>query len=451
MLRGLYDEASERFDLSQELAPDDFSKADILTRIAELRFKQAEPAGPIGLYEEAMRVGGFPTPPRNRVICAMQVLKFAAVQFLHSYLPSLFPRRRCDLPDDNESVRLRCLHGVTLPYMFIDGPLHGLWAHLQDLNRSECYPGSREVAQAYARHVFLMNVMGRRFRVKTYAERSLRIRRELGHRWGVGQTLTYLSATQMLESDLEGAVESLTEAIRIFTETGDWFEHNMAGALLAMALFRQDRLKEAAAQAERVYRSGVEIGDYQVAGIVLGPWALATEGQIPPVVLEAELSRPREDGDRFASTMVHGARGLCHLYAGELESVRKYMNHAEELGGMGPDTMMTAPIYVWRLEVLCAVAASHPEGSRERIDCLRQARKCWKHARKLASRFPFIEAEACRRASELKLLTGSRTDAIHLLEVGLAVTERSGDLYERRMTLARLNELNSAASGDSYS
>lgn len=450
MLRGLYDGAAERFERALELAPDDLSKADVLARVAELKFKQGDPVAPIRVYEEAMRIGGFSTPPKNKLLLGLQVLRFASIQVLHSLMPSTFPRRTEVAPGQQEALRLQCLHGATLPFMFVRGPLFGLWAHLQDLNRSEKYPGSREVARAYARHVFLMNLLGRRSRARKYGERSLKIRRDLGHRWGVGQTLTYVGVTHILESNLDRAVESLREATGIFEETGDWFEHNLANAMLSMALYRLDQLDEAAFLAERVYRSGVTIGDFQIAGISLAPWALATKGQVPDDVLETERNRPRDESDIVASTLVHGAQGLCYLHAGELQQALESVNRADEFRRqMGVDTMMTAPVVMWRLQALLAVAASHPEGSPERKELLRQGHKTLRLARKLMRKFPVLGHEVHRETAELQLLAGDRAGAIRRLEECLARSEQSVDRYQHRMTSERLAELQSSTSSAS--
>lgn len=100
-----------------------------------------------------------------------------------------------------------------------------------------------------------------------YIERSLEIRRDLGDAWGQAQSLHYLGIVLYAALRFSECIDNCREAIRLFNQTGDFWELNMARYQLAASLYRQGDLAGAIEEAQKMYRSGLELGDVAASGL----------------------------------------------------------------------------------------------------------------------------------------------------------------------------------------
>ncbi len=103
-----------------------------------------------------------------------------------------------------------------------------LATHLRSMNLAEMFPPTRELAQTYSEHGPGMSLVPWFSRAVRYAERSLAMREGLGDLWGKAQTLHFHGIVLYAASQYTECVGKCREAIRLFDQTGDFWELNMA-------------------------------------------------------------------------------------------------------------------------------------------------------------------------------------------------------------------------------
>ena len=113
-----------------------------------------------------------------------------------------------------------------------------------------------ELAQAYSDHSPVATVLPWFRRAYAYAEKSLRLRQDLGDEWGQGQSLHFYGIALYTSGRFEECMGRCREAVRLLERTGDQWEVNNALFNQAMALYRLGRLKEALAVAQRLHANG---------------------------------------------------------------------------------------------------------------------------------------------------------------------------------------------------
>src|SRR5262249_2310168 len=185
-------------------------------------------------------------------------------------------------------------------------------AAVRGLHLAARSPTPLALAQVSSEHAAGMSLLAWFSRGLAYAEKSLAIRKSLGDLWGQGQSLHFSGVVLYAWSRFGEAIDRCREAIRLLGRTGDQWEVNIARFQLAASLYRLGRLREAVEEAQRMYQSGLDLGDAQASGISLDVWARAARGQVPPGIIQAELARPSVDVQRAAQVRLAEA---VHLLA----------------------------------------------------------------------------------------------------------------------------------------
>jgi len=435
MLRGEYDEAAELFEQASRLADGQLPRARITLKLGEVAFKRGEMEAATQAFEQAMRDLGHYVP-RHYALVLILLAWETVVQGLHTLLPGLFVARRRRSPSEAELLCFRIFSRLAHGYWFIRGKAHVLWAHLRGMNISERYPPTLELAQSYSEHAPAMSLVPWYGRGIAYARKSFMIRKSLGDLWGQGQSLHYHGIVLFVASRFHECVEKCREAVRLLERTGDFWEVHIARYQIAAALYRLGDLSGAVEEARRIHHSGRELGDYQASGISLDVWARATDGAVPPEILEVELQRHRHDAQGTAQVML--AQGVCRMGANDPAQAAVAFERALAVARQaGVMNAYVSPNWAWlataRREQAQADTSSIP---RQRRRLLRAAAVAACHAVWLALRFRNDLPHALREAALVLSLWGRVTSARMLLGASLAVSRRQGARYELARTAA---------------
>jgi two-component system sensor kinase len=434
MLRGRYDEAVQKTQLARELADGVVAKAQIEGKLGELAFKQGDMKTAIESIETALRYLGNKVPQWS-VTSLLYLAREAAVQVLHTRFPKWFLARRPAENVDKDLLTIRLNNRLTYAYWFGKGKTPCLWSHLRGMNLAERYPPTLELAQAYSIEAPVMSLLAFYKRGIDYSQRSCAIYKSLGDLWGQGQASSFIGMINYTASNFAECIDRCREAIRLLERTGDLWEVNIARTHIANSLYRLGDLKSAAAEAEKVHRAGVELGDIQAMGITLDVWSQASGGKIDAALLQRELNRPR--ADMQVSAQVICAEGVQLFMQDRVEEAA---DHFERSFQVADDAGVTnAWIFPHRCWLASALRRQAEKASiwnlAQRAKLLNRARNVSRKAVKVARTFSNDLPHALREAGLIAALQGFTQRARKYLDESLTVAERQGARFEHAQTL----------------
>jgi two-component system sensor kinase len=444
MLRGQYEPALHAFQEAKSLTADGTSarRAQIEGRLGELAFKRGDMRAARDSIEAALRLMGRYVP-RNNLVVAMLAVWEAGIQVLHTLLPSQFVGRRKRQPTPDERVLIRLYSRLAYVYWFLAGKAHCLWTHLRNLNLSETFTPTTELAQALAEHGPVMTLVPFYQRAIAYSERSLAIREELGDIWGRDKSLHYAGIVLYAASRFDDCIDRCRESIRLLDKTGDFWELNMARYQLAASLYRLGNLREARREAWRMYHSGVELGDVQASGLSVDILSKASLGNIPAETIQTEIDRMDGDDAQTASQVLQ-AEGVRLLAADQYSQAADVFERALEVARRaGITNTYVVPCLPWLATALRCQAAqlSDDAQSSERRQLLRRARRVARTGVRRARKFQNDLPHALRESALLAALRGDTAQAQKLLRESMDVAGRQGARYEHARSLQALGEL----------
>ncbi|MFT5091252.1 MAG: serine/threonine protein kinase [Porticoccaceae bacterium] len=439
MLRGKYDEAEHRLTAAHEVAADEIVRAKTDRKLGELAFKRGRMQKAAEIIETALRNMGR-WVPRSAAGYTVGVAWEGWIQLLHTLLPSFFVHRRKEIPTGAERVRITLMSRLAYLNWFARGTVPTLWSHLVELNRAERYLPSLELAQAWSEHAPAMSMVPLHSRGIRYAEKSLKIRRAHGHRWGMAQSLHFLELAQHSAGRLRESVENMEQAVEIFEQTGDWWEANLVRYQLGLAHYRLGNLDLAIDYSQRVHRSGIELGDDQASGISLHCWALAAHGDVPADIIQTELNRKRADAQ--VATQVLLAEALRLYYAKDLVDALARLDEAMHLIRKNSlRSNFIAMVYSWRATVLRELLEQESSDGRLDKRFLRRTKQAVRTARFMAWSYPIERPHALREAGEVALLQSRHEKSTHFFQSSIKEAERLEMSHEADRARARLDEL----------
>jgi two-component system sensor kinase len=440
MLRGRYEKSAQEFEVACARAQDDLSRAEIQGKLGELAFKRGDVKEGSQAVERALRLLGRRVPS-SFVVFFLGVVWEGLVQILHTLLPSVFLARRKSEGAEKELMAIRLYSRIAYAYWFDRGRIPALWAHLREMNLAERYPPTLELAQAYSEHAPAMSLIPYLPRGIAYAQKSLAIRRALGDVWGQGQSLHFYGVVLYSGSRYSECIEKCQEAVRLLERTGDRWEMNIAAFQIAASLYRLGDLKGAVAEAGRIHRFGLEIGETQTSGISLDIWARASGGRVPGDTIQTELERPGADVQRTAEVMLaDGVRLLGDNHPGDAAEVFARAQRLADDAGI--TNVYVSPLLPWLATALRKQAEQTPgrtPGSRNEI--LRRARKAARRGHWQALRFRNELPHALRERALLAAMAGKLRRARRLIDKSLSAAERQGAKYEFAQSLVARGEL----------
>ena len=434
MLRGRYAEAAEYTEAARELAQGDVAKAQIEGKLGELAFKRGDMKTAMVAIERALAHLRLKAPQWT-VGFIIQLAREAIVQVIHSLFPRFFLAHRKLKLAEKELLVIRLQNRLAYAYWFKRGPIPCLWSHLRGMNLAEQYPPTQELAQSYSIHAPVMSLLAWFRRGISYAQKSFAIYKSFGDIWGQGQSISFEGIVYYTASRFEEAIGKFREAVRMMERTGDYWEVNIACYHIANTLYRMGDLDGAVAEAKRIHRAGLEVGDVQASGICFDVWVRASGGQINLEELQTELDRTREDAQGSAQVMLaEGVRlfMMDRVEQAEIVFATGYKN-AEEAG------VINSWVYPLRCWLASALRRQAERTSRwlpgHRAALLRRASKVASAAIRVARTFQNDLPHALREAGLIAAMQGSVKRARKHLDESLAVAERQGARFEHAQTL----------------
>ncbi|MBC8353810.1 MAG: protein kinase [Planctomycetes bacterium] len=438
LLRARYDRAHQHFKTARSLATSNQVLARIDSKLGYLCFKSGDMEESAAHLEKTLTELGSP-PPSNIAVQTLAVVKELLVQLLHTWLPSVFTKRR---NPDTASGRRELFSAsiyqlLSYPYWWKKGPVPNLWAHLRHMNLSERYPPSQVLGRAWSFHAVIMTAVPLTSRGIAYAERSFGIHLDDGDLQGQGKARSYQTFAFLTAGRFNEGVEAGREAVRLLEEAGDVWEANMARIILSFPLYYQGNLESAAANARKAIQIGKETGDASSVMIALWFWVLYAPEQVPDGLITAELQK--SPGDPLSDTSIILARGLELLLREDnpreaANVLLDALNVAKKRGLRNPCVFCGL---AWRAETLRIVAEREPAG-RARNAVMKQARRAVRHALITTRLYLTSRPHALRENANLHTLADNETRARQAFDASLQLARQQEAKYEvARTELAR--------------
>ncbi len=442
-LRSRHGEAARHYERALDLADTDRERAEISQRFSFLELKRGDMEAACYRGEAALRLLGHRVPKHRLVLGAWTLLE-VLIQTLHTLFPSLFLRPRRGGEDADELFAIDIYHALNGPYFFSRGLMWAGWAHLRLINLAERHPGTRAQGRAYAAHAVLFNAFPRLF------ERGLRLSRRgaeiceaHGDLWGQAQGLTFHALMLFNLGRFEETIDVGREASELFDRTGDRWEANTGLDFAVDALVRMGDLRGAVAQAEEIWRRGLEIGDSHAMAWSLDAWSRATDGRVPKKLLDAARDRAR---DLQTAVAVDQADGVRLIHEGDLDAAVEVLERARDLVDReGFFYELNTPVLTYLAQALRLRAeAVSAYASAERKKRLARARKAARRAVRVARSFRFNLPHALREAALIEAMRGRPARARKDIEESVEVASTIGLRYEHAQSRLARAELGAA-------
>ncbi len=448
MLRGRYDAAEALFEQAAALAEGRVARAQICGKLGELSQKRGAIQRAIEYIEEALRSLGQ-IVPRSDLLSFPLLFWELWVQLLHTLVPSLFVHRRQRQQTESQQITVRLFNQLALAYWYGRSTYISLWAHLRNMNLSERYPPSLELAHAYSSHAVAMGVISGFSRGlisglkrgMLYARKSLEIRKSFGDLWGQGQSLHYSGILLYTESRFAQCVEVCREALRLLERTGDYWEVHTARYQVAASLYHLGDMPGAIEEARRNYRSGLELGDEQASGIILDVWSRAAGGMISQDIVATERARDRKDTQSIAQVLL--AEGVRRLGNDEVLEATELIEQAVQLiNDTHVKTVYTVPLLAWlvtcRRRMVEACSRLTPKWRRT---LLRRAEQAVRQALRSACICRNDIPQVLREYALILAMQGRVHKCQRMFSKALALARSMGESYEYALTLKARSEI----------
>ncbi len=440
MLRGKYAEAEPLFQEAASLAKDDFARAKIQIKQADLWFKRGDMERATLGFEQTLRTLGWYVP-RN-LACVLALLFFETfVQTLHTWFPKTMLHRKRRLPNESERMALTLCSKLAYSYWFCRTKIQCLWMHLRGLNHAECYIPTSELAHVYSEHAPAMSLIPLFDRAMRYAEKSLALRRQFRDVWGEGQTLSFYSCVLYYASRYSDSIEKGRESIRLLEQTGDYWQVHISQYQVAASLYHLGDFDGALHEARENHRSGIELGDEHASSIIMDVWARSARESIPPALIEREMAR--DQGAVQSSTQIAIAAGIAALYRKEWDNAICFLEKAYRISSTaGVMNAYTLPASAWLATAYREKAITLQTYSP--IESGRSLRLAFLSAKRYLRLSRICENDTPRALRELALIhamRGHRHKAKKLLERSLSKARAHGARFELALSLQQLADL----------
>jgi two-component system sensor kinase len=284
-----------------------------------------------------------------------------------------------------------------------------------------------------------------------YAEKSLALRKSFEDVWGEGQTLNFYGVVLYAASQFRECIERCRESIRLLERTGDYWQVHIARYQIAASFYHLGEFDNAVEEAQRNYRSGLELGDEQASGIILDVWARAAKGHLPEGVLETELSRERHDAQ--GKTQVLLAHALQLLAAEDHQQAVSILEKAIAVAGRaGIANAYTLPSLAWLARALRSWLEKDDLrfDPRRRRELLRRAKRASQRAVRSARICKNDLAQSLREYALISAMSGRTKKARQLLAKSLEIARQQQARYEYAQTLLARARIGRDANWDTW-
>ena len=438
VLRGDYQEALTRYKFALSLCESPATVARVKSKLAELHVKCARPYEAAEFAESVFAMSGHELP-KSRLKLTLHILKEAGVQALHTLFPGKYLQQLAKLPERDQML-MQAAEPLTFSSIFTKEFPYALWIHLISMNLAERGPENPSQAWAYSIHALICSKMGFRRRQEQYAQRALEISERNQFLMTKGQVLMRIGLVSLMKGRIEECLDREKSALHVFLQTGDWFEINTTRVVLAMALNHKGYRKESIDQSRRIWRTGVETGDFDVIGIAMGGWVIASGGQVAKTLVYEAGERERDD--RVAKGVGELAVGVFEYFQGNLDEAEIWLDRSRQtLKTHRFEIAFNVPVYCWRATVLRSQLSGMNRSDPNYRTKLNAARVAVREALKCAKISVVELPHALREDAEFSLITGKRSKALALLRKSLESSDAFGMPYQSALTNVRICEL----------
>lgn len=434
LLQGKYVEADEALSIIEHLNGTSLANTRILSKKAELLFKQGKVQESIHILEEALTIEG------KKLITSKFQLVFGLIReiFIHLLLRTGL---RLPVRKNGREALVAKLY-VQLGYAYYFTNTHrSIWALFRLLNHCESHALTTELAQAYSNYgVFYLYFpfdKGALWAIR----KSLEIRTKQRDQWGEGQSLHFLGSVHYVSNRYQECIRICREARKRLKVSGDHWEYNDTHCIEAMAMYRLGQLSEAIKTAKLIYKNADLIGDAHSCAFALSVWSAASGGDVPEELISRQMHLLKSD--LMSRSAVVEAEALRLLSRGEyLKAIRIL----EEIGADVKRNKIHIE-YVSGVKMLLVTAIRkyletlHVHNHDERSIFMEKLRVASKEAMAWSRAFTNNKPVALREAGLLESLEGRPRQAILLLEKSLKQARSQKAVFECGKTLLELEKL----------
>ena len=417
MLRGDYEGSKDCLEDALSLAKSDDERAMTYSLIGSLAFKLGDMNEAAPPLEHALKLLGKTAPTGIWLFIALawQI----AIQILHTLFPKLLLGTRGAITGDVVALA-EIYKQLAYTYWFQRGKYYCLWVHLTAMNLTEKYAPSLSMAQAYSEHGPVLTMVPLFDRATRYCERSLAIRKQLGDEWGQGQSNNFLGVVYYACGRFRDSLRADQEAIRLLQRTGDRWEASTATWQSGYCYYRLGLLNEAVAITKAVYEKCVESGDRAGAANSAAIWSKASFGNLPAKVLQDLLAQDCDD--LHSEGEVSTGEGIRLIRCGRYDEAYALLKSiGQRLKAASVIQELMVPVWCWQLTALRLRRESAPEyAQKQRKVLLRESRKVYREAMRLARKFKNNLAHVLREGAMLALVEGQVRLAEKRFELSIA-------------------------------
>lgn len=430
MLLGRYEDAGKQLDGAIQLGVGAEKKATIEALLGEIAFKQGSMEASIAYYESGLRRLGQ-RAPRTLFGFGVGLLRESLIQCWHSLFPGRLHRQPLSSQLDLTS---RLLTRLVYPYWFRN-TFKMLWTQLAGMNLAERLPPSPRLAFHYALHSFALSILGWSSRGSRYGNRSIALNHEFNDVWGRGHSFCFNGLGLYSSARYEESIASLTEAIDLYSKTGDLWELKTADFHLGSCHFGLGNLAQAVEKVRKTFAVCVHGGEDTLACGTIYLWSRATGGNLPFDELRS-CFHPRPD-DFLGTTNVLMAEGHWHWFHGRTGDALQAFQRAYALARnnlvINCHTIPALPSLVTALRL----HADATEGKdRRQSELLRKrALRLARWGARLLQFFPTEHAYGLREMSVLLAATGRTRQALQYADRSCAVAAGQKARYEHAQSL----------------
>ena len=445
MLKGQYDEALPHYEFALSLCQSPNTIARVKSKLAELHIKCGRPMQASVLSEAVLELSGRAIP-ENRVVLVLSVLKEISIQVLHTTFPKRFINQWAMLPVYDQML-LQTADPLSFSCLFTRNHLYAIWSHLLALNCAERGPESPSLAWSYSVHAVVCATLGLKRRQEKYAAKAMEIADRNQFLMAQGEVTMRTGLMSLMQGNIDECVERQRAALRIFLQTGDWFEINTARVILSAALYNKGCRSEAVDQSRRVWRTGVETGDFDIIVIAMSTWVIASRGQISKSLVVEVIERKRDD--KIASGVAQLTAGVFEYFQGNLDRAIEHLDTSRQmLKSHGFEVALNVPVYAWRATVLRSQLQSMERNDSKFRRTLKAARIAVREAIKVSKTIAVERPHALRESAELALINGQRTKAMATFQLSLDCSDDLKMSYQSALTNLRMCELRAENNSD---
>lgn len=329
LLAGHYKEAQACLESAIELAGSDYERLSAEAPLAEIAYKTGSLKDSISFSEQLLSRLGVHVPQSSFGL----IFAILAIQ-LRRATGTLVPGRQIDASTDwRRSIAIRIFHILVYP-CYVRDPMRALWASYAGYILSiRCGNPSLQCLMSGVAGNSVAFSLCHRPSAMRYLDQAAQLAKEQNDIVLQAQSIYMRAAASVCLGRFRESESAVRRAIDLYLAIGDVWRLTYSQYLLATVTARLGDLGESVKAASHSFLTATQFGQSRAAQIVIEPWAMATDGNLPLEQLRQRF-QPVPD-DLWSTSTLHVAESAWHRHHSRfetsLEAAEKATRALEEL------------------------------------------------------------------------------------------------------------------------